>query len=139
MKSSYIINNGEYIIRNMVKRDVSSYLSLFNYDILTKNKYYRIYKDILENQREDNDDGFFVVLKDGKIIGEIAAKALEDSACDAAVRITLPVNGGEREAVENLFIELCIETYIYDDIYIIEENGMHKKILISESTRRKTS
>ena len=78
MKSSYIINKGKYIIRPMLKKDVFSYLNLFRYDAMTKNRYYKMYKDALDSQKDDASDLFFVVLKNGKIIGEVGIRSLAD-------------------------------------------------------------
>lgn len=139
MKSSYIFNEGEYLIRPMLKNDVFSYLNLFGYDIQTRNGYYKIYKDIFKNQKEDDTDLFFVILKNGKIIGEIATKALLDSPCDASVRIVLPQHADETKKVEELFEKFCLETYLYDDIYIMKPAGGVKKIMISARSKRKTS
>lgn len=129
------------IIRSMKVSDVASYISRFN----IKNQEYRKQmilqsKKILKNLEDESPDMYFVVLKDNVIIGAIIAKALIDSITDASVEVDIP-NASIREIreVKKVFVEFARDTYIYDNIYFVNENKtLGKEIPIAESSRWET-
>lgn len=113
----YSINKDNIIIRTMLVSDVSDYIARFNYPIEMRKILYTNVKRTIKERKDDDSNLYFTILKDGKIIGGIAAIAVEDSPCDAVIQIDLPGCEYLMDKIKKMFIALGRETYFYDDIY----------------------
>lgn len=131
--SSYIINKDGYIIRPMMLKDVNNYLLNYHYSKEERNMHYRNYKTFIEKRTDEDSDLLFVVLKDNKIIGEISTQSLQDAPWDASVRIILPYKIEFWEDVKKVFVELCKDVFLYDNIYILPSRmfGKIEKVVIA--------
>ena len=137
----YSIKKGDVVIRTMQVGDIGSYIALFKYDPRERNIIYSIVKKNIKERKKDEPNLYFVVLKDNKVIGGIAAIAFKDSLCDAIVKIDLPEKKQLLEETKNLFVELARETYFFDDIYfekgvnVLGQSILSEVIPIADSSR----
>lgn len=137
----YSIKKENIIIRTMLSGDIANYIALFKYSPRERKMFYSMVKKNIKERKKDEPNLYFVILKDNKIIGGIAAIVFEKSLCDAIVKIDLPGNEQLIDKVKNLFVELARETYFFDDIYfekgvnVLGEPILSKAIPISDSSR----
>lgn len=137
----YSIKEGNIVIRTMQIGDVANYIALFNYSPRERNIFYTSIKNNLKERKEDEPNLYFVILKDSKVIGGIAAIAFEKSLCDAVIKIDLPGKKELMDEIKNLFVKLARETYFFDDIYFEErvnsfgEPVLSKVVHIADSSR----
>lgn len=122
-KNMYSIKKDDIVIRTMQAKDVASYIAKFNYSPQKRNMFYTAVKKNVTQRKDDEPNLYFVILKDNKVIGGIAAIAFEKSLCDAIIKIDLPGKEMLMGKVKNLFVELARETYFFDDIYF--EKGIN--------------
>lgn len=111
------INGSNFTIRTMMVSDVTSYVSLFNYRKAAQSIIIAQTKKNIRERKPDEPNLYFAILKNNTVIGGIACIALEDSLCDAVIKIDLPHSEDLRPTIIDLFIKLARETYFYDDIY----------------------
>ena len=137
----YSIKKENIIIRTMLSGDIANYIALFKYSPRERNTFYSMVKKNIKERKKDEPNLYFVVLKDNKIIGGIAAIAFEKSLCDAVIKIDLPGKEMLMGKVKDLFVELARETYFFDDIYfekginILGQPILSEVIPIADSSR----
>lgn len=121
MQANLIINQNGIIIRPMTKNDISRYVHQFEGMPLDERKEYIVKcKKIVENKEEDDPNLFFAIVYAGQVIGAVITKSRN---CDAAVIVDIPSNKYKHltKDVNELFIKLCKDTYIYDRIMFAEQ------------------
>ena len=69
---------------------------------------------------EESVSYFFTIMKGDKIIGSIVARAITDCCWNAVVLVRLQKSYKDiRSKVERLFVKMCQEFWLYDNIYFI--------------------
>lgn len=127
--ASYIIQEGRYAIRLAMPNDATAYIARYNLPVGKQ------MRDMIISQKketkaflEDISNFQFVILEDGIVIGLIETIAKpHTNACEAYVEIFFPnpEDKMKKSQIQELFIQLLKEKYLYDRVWIYRTEYQH--------------
>lgn len=125
MDCNKIIREGKFLIRPALETDAMPYLLKFNGNIKLAQKLLPRVRAEIKEAKESLINESYMILYEDTIIGGIECKATDESGCKAYVEIYIiqEEDKGKYEEVEELFIKLLKENYVYDTIYILAKES----------------